>query len=310
MLRKIPFAEAVDFSPWPSRLITKSWRKDSRSVDTVHKEYDQRYDELKAAWRAHKEENSLLNPVLLAQSFLVKFDEMDWRKMRESPDIYGEVNRDQWLMSFQDELYVGDGDFAMSIFRQLVVQAVRRAGRIQRFDTVVEIGCGTGYNLINIASQLGLSGVGYDLSLPAVEFLNDVSVDTGIAIQAFQSDYLSGDFAQDLGLPAWALLSVHALEQSPNLDERWFRRILETPNPPSIGIHLEPLIGKGGEFAGLCQTYAEINDYNRSLSVALEQAQKSGLIEIFEYFPRVVGSTAFNPSSVVIWQDATRPKRN
>lgn len=302
MFRRVSFDEAARYSPWPQRIAARRRWKTDRSVEAVHEEYQARYRELLEVWRRHKDGFCGSNAAQLAHSFLAKFDELNWRQIRRHPEVYGDVDPERTLVSFQDELYVGPAAVAEAFFRQLVVQAVLRAMRREAFDSVVEIGCGTGYNLINIACQVGVACVGCDLSEHAVAFVNTVADETAIGISGRVLNYLEGGLSALAPTRRWALLSVHALEQAPDINVEWVERIVRDQQPPTLGIHLEPLHLDGGPFADLCSVYSEINSYNRNLSRSLAEAEQRGLIDVVERFPRVIGSTAFNPTSVLVWR--------
>jgi len=304
MFRRVSFDDAAAFSPWPARIRAgQPWRS-GRNAAKVEAEYDSRYQELLDAWEQHKGSTPNLPTSLRGLSFLHKFDQLNWRQIKRHPEIYGDVDPDQTLLSFEDELYIGNAMVAESMFRQLVVQAVARARQIHDFDAVVEIGCGTGYNIINVACQLGLPSYGGDISRHSADFVNKVAQDTGLPIGAEKIDYLSEDFTRLAKGKRWLLISVHALEQSPQMHLDWFRRVIGSANAPVAAVHLEPLHSGDTEFAQQCVTYARINDYNQNFTLALADAEKQGLVKVEEHFPRVIGSTAFNPTSVLRWSAA------
>jgi hypothetical protein len=101
-------------------------------------------------------------------------------------------------------------------------------------------------------------------------------------------------------------MTVHSIEQTPEIDVSWIERILNDEFPPKVGIHFEPLHVPGGQFAADCKRYAEINDYNREFMETMRKAEAKGLIEIEVVDPRIIGSQAHNPTTLLVWRPCSR----
>lgn len=304
MFRKVSFEEAAAYSPWPERIKTnKPWKND-RNPELVREEYNKRYKALLDTWKKHVEENTQLPAALLAPTFLAKFDAFNWKQILAAPQIYGEVTPEESLISFQGELYVGNALVAEGMFRQMVVEVTNQVAHKFACHSILELGCGTGYNLVKIATQLGLKCYGTDLSPHVIEFLVNMAETSGIDITANVGNYLEDELCAMVDEDQdWGVLSVHAIEQVPVLGIDWFGRLLGAANSPKFGLHFEPIhSSEPSEFSDQCLAYAKINDYNRSLSEAANKAQELGMIEIIDFKPYIIGSTAFNPTGMLLWR--------
>lgn len=307
MFRKITREEAARISPWPDRIDgLKPWQK-TRNVSSVESEYDARYIEMQRLWGRHKQSAPNLSPALLPLSFVHKLNLQNWARMQTLPGVYGPLDLDRFLLSFQDELYEGSLPVAEAFFRQLVVQTVQRVVDRGSIRVVVELGCGAGINLINIAANCAIRAVGCELSPAAVSLISQIASDTGLPIEAVRRNYMKDSISDLAKGEDWALMTVHSIEQTPEIDASWIERILDEELPPKVGIHMEPLHVPGGQFAAECKRYAEINDYNREFMETIRRAEARGLIQIDVLDPRIIGSQAHNPTTLLVWRPRSRP---
>lgn len=303
MFRRIDRAEAARISLWPDRIDgVKPWHKRSRDSAEVKKEYEERYDKMRALWKGHTQAQQGQPPALWPLSFIHRLNLQNWHQMQALPQVYGPVDLDRYLVSFQDELYEGSIVAMEAFFRQLVVQTVQRVIDHSPVRTIVELGCGAGFNLINTVIHCGVRAIGCDLSPSAVALINEIAADTGLPLSAREHNFVQDNLTGFVDKGEWAILTVHAIEQTPGIDQRWFETVLSGKNPPTAGIHIEPLHAEGGAFAADCSRYAEINHYNRDFYTLVRDVERAGLIEILNFSPRVLGSQAHNPSSVLVWQ--------
>jgi hypothetical protein len=306
MFRKISREEAARISPWPNRISGMApWQK-TRNTSSVESEYEARYVEMRKLWNQHKQSFPNLSPALLPLSFVHKLNCQNWAQMSSLPSVYGSVNLDKYLLSFQDELYEGSLPVAEAFFRQVIVQSVQRLVDRGLIRVVVELGCGAGINLINIAANCAIRAVGCELSNAAVSLIGEISSDTGLPIEAARRNYMTDSISDLARGEDWGLMTVHSIEQTPEIDVSWIERILNDEFPPKVGIHFEPLHVPGGQFAADCKRYAEINDYNREFMETMRKAEAKGLIEIEVVDPRIIGSQAHNPTTLLVWRPCSR----
>lgn len=307
-LRPLDFNEASAYSPWPDRIIGKvQWIKKSRTKFDIETEYNRVYQTLEEDWT--KFVAGLSAGEQHPAAFLRFYDGVRRKhnqRMTEMPEIYGNVDPKNYLVSADDRLYLADLELFDTMARQLVIETVQEMRAIEPFTGVLEIGSGTGVNMLNLHLYLGLRIAGCDLSTRAVTFLQRMAVDAGVDAECTILDFLGGDISRAAPTPKWALISVHALEQAPSIEIDWFARVAGSRTPPVFGIHLEPLqINDGSQFAGHCRRYAEINLYNTDFHRKAHEAQALGLIKIVHERKRVLGCSAFNPTSVLVWKPSS-----
>jgi hypothetical protein len=308
ILRPVKPEEATDMSPWPNRLAgVVSWHKPERSLDQIHAEYEGGwYSHLQKEWNAFRAGLSAhqLHPGT-AMSFFNDVRRANNATMKNSPQVYGHVDLEASLLSLDDRLYAGDINLFEVLFRAFVVERVAQARCQKRFESVLEIGCGSGVNLFNLYNQLCLRSVGgCDLSQSAIRFLQQVSADLGVHGRFEAGDYCDVETIRLL-MPTegmWALLSVHTIEQTRSLPPSWFDSIVSFPNPPQIVMHFEPMQWTDDTtFSRSCARYAELNRYNRTFLSDLHKAEENGSIRVIWTERRVIGHSAYNPTSVAMW---------
>jgi hypothetical protein len=305
MFKRITREELAKISPWPDRIDGKTQWKKTRRTESVFEEYEGRYADLERLWKSHVENNSAASRASLPLSFIYEWNRKEIGDMNDRPDIYGPIDPDCYPVSFNDGLYTSDIMLMLTFQREFVVRTVRRALGRHKVEGVVEIGCGCGPNLLWLALNFpGLSLSGCELSRSAVALVNRITIDTDLPIRSRVADFSHDCIADLANSDQWALLSVHAIEQTPGVDLRWLESLLRN-RPPVVGIHLEPMHDGGAQpFARDCQCYAEINNYNTGFLPMMREAEKRRLIRIDECHMRVFGIQAQNPTSVLIWSPA------
>lgn len=310
ILAPVDPAAASQLSPWPQRLAGEQpWRRPAAGQDG-RAEYEQGwYAELLAKWVAF---SGRLGPQQRHPGAVLRFfDEVrraNNAAMRDNPAVYGTVDLRAYLVSVADALYAADVNLFELLYRAFIAERAAAAQAQHPFEALVEIGCGNGGHLFNAYLRLGLSSVaGCDLSPSAVVFLRRVAADVGVPGTFAAGDYRSVPLLEQLA-PAsspWALLSVHAIEQAEALPGDWFERLARLKRPPAVGMHFEPLHWPDdAPFARQCARYAELNGYNQSFADAAQAAQAAGLIRIVQAERRVLGLSAYNPTSVLVWVPA------
>ena len=219
--------------------------------------------------------------------------------------VYGEVDLANYLVSAGDRLFAADISLFEQLYRYFIVERVVEAHAQDPFEVLVEIGCGSGVNLFHLYLHLALTSIaGVDLSPNAISFLRRVAGDLGI-----DGSFQAGDFRDENTLRGiapdarpWALLSAHAVERVEMLGVAWFEKLVMLENPPRLGIHFEPAVWDDElPFARHCARYAELNRYNRDLLKAVHAAERAGLLRIVDIEKRAIGTSAFAPTTVLIW---------
>ncbi len=307
VFRPISFDEARKWSAWPDRVDGRSaWRKTSRSHSDVNEEYDiGLYARLRDIWDEIKQDYSDRPAIMLGSLFHEKVQRSLLNELTKFPEVYGNVDLKQHLMSSGHQLLLGDIHLGNQLHLSLVTQKLNSLVERTSINTLVELGCGTGVNLFNIFSVNGLSKiVGCDLSRNATRFLTDFWLDLQGPADFYQGDMTSRSLLEQAApiSGSWGLLTVHAVEQLRELSLDWILEICSLPNPPSFVMHLEPLQPvDSSDFSRYCQAYADINLYNNNLLQLLEKASERNKIRILETEFRIWGLVAFNPSSLIVW---------
>ena len=308
LLRPVSPSIAAKLSPWPERIAgTVPWRRAERTGDDLNREYDRGvYADLLESWTEFARH---LSPSQRHPGSALAF--FDARRRVENDEfaknggIYGLVEAQEYLVSFSDRLYAAELNMMDAFRRTFMVERTAWARSMKPYEGVVEIGCGSGVTLIELYVRLGLSFVaGCDASHNAVTFLRRVAEELNI-VGAFEvADYHEKVALRSLApeSKSWALLSVHSLMYSKYLTTDWFRELVEGPNPPTIGIHFEPMIWHDdAPFAKDCASYAELNRYNLDFLDTALAAERQGIIEIVRAEKRVLGHSAYSPTSVLMW---------
>lgn len=109
-------------------------------------------------------------------------------------------------------------------------------------DTVVELGCGTGANLLALVEQLPqVRAIGCDWARSSQELLRAAAEATGCDLRGVHFDMFHPERAEPLPIgPRTAVLTVHALEQLGGRWEQVFDYVLR--RAPRRCVHLEPLL--------------------------------------------------------------------
>jgi hypothetical protein len=300
ILRPIHPDEASRFSPWPERIRgTKPWTKTKRSAAEINREYDQQlYAPFLALWEdfyrrlapKHRHAGA-------AARFFIEATRQAAGTLSRNTASYGDIDPQAYLVSAADRLYVADCALFIEWATAYVFDRVAKLQHEWPFDSLVEIGCGYGRNLFPLYVRL-------DLAPSAILLQQRIAAALGVTGRFVVGDYGDIRVLESLATASgrWALMSVHAIEQAEALDPSWLERVLRLDNPPCVGIHFEPLQwGDESPFAAACAKYAEINRYDAALLAMLHRAEAAGLVEIVQQEKRVIGVSAYNPTSLVVW---------
>lgn len=311
LLRPVDEEEAARLSPWPFRLAGReAWQPSAKRSGSARAEYDSGwYADLLDAWQRFLEAAppAPRHPGM-AFRFFDALRRANNAAMQRHPEIYGDVSLDAYLVSAADQLYAADLNVFEAWWRNLLVERVAWAHEAAPFGTLAEIGCGSGVNLLTMYSRLPVNRIaGCDISPNAVDAVRRIASDLAIPAAMRVGDFLQPETLQAL-VPAsgsWALLSVHALEQVARLGMEWFERVVALQPPPAIAVHCEPIQwGDGSPFAMSCARYAALNGYNQDLAAASRAAESAGLIRTIRTERRVLGHSAYNPTSILMWVPA------
>lgn len=279
-MRQISLDELPQWTMWPERLLgLKPWEIPTRDAHKIAAEYN---GDKYARLLEYLLQRPDISPNALRRYELV------------SVVGYGEER----CISFGNELLVTGLDYAWGAMSGILVETVGRYSSDCR--TVVELGCGWGYNLWLLQQVFpNKRYIGGEFSENARQVAKAVLPTSGPRVYAYDMLTPGCSLPGDLEPPV-LVLTVQAVEQLPSC-KILIGTLLEYGSDIGAVLHLEPnYLGYNKAFLlGLMRTwYTETNDYNRDLQ---DQICRD---EIYQWpiFQDVFGYNPLNPISVLAWR--------
>jgi SAM-dependent methyltransferase len=268
-MKEISLDELPRWSPWPKRLLSlETWSVPLRDSKKIETEYN--VDKYGALLRRFGDTRSSAEVVRQAQ-----FDLGDNGQLCVSKGL---------------RLYTCRINAARKMERALVLDALRT--HAANCQSIVELGCGYGFNLSLVRSQYPEKQVcGGDFSDNAVTLGKHLGMDVRHFDFYSESSY---DFLSRLPHPI-LVFTCHAIEQIPDatLVVKNLRRFSTTV---ARVVHLEPSYElQGDSLLGMMRRrYIEVNDYNRNL-VSLVRSFSATIEQ------DILGINPLNPTSRIEW---------
>jgi SAM-dependent methyltransferase len=256
------------------------WNTTDRTIEKVDQEYDkEKYAALIAWLKQHP--NATCEDV-------------------KHQEVGNDLAKD-FCVSYGDNLYQTTLGNAIEVFDDIV--AVTLAPLMEEVDTVLELGCGYGFNLWKLHEKWpDKTYIGGEYSQVGIAIARTVfSQHDNISVEPFNFYDDQYPLFDTVTKDSTALVFTgHALEQLPSAAKPI--SVLAT-----LGdfihrcVHFEPVAELHNDsLLGLMRKrYAELNDYNRDLYSCIEN--HSG-IEIVSTDIDVYGRVPFNPTSIITWQ--------
>jgi hypothetical protein len=275
------------WSPWPARLLgLDAWVPPTRTPAKVEDEYNRdKY--------ARCLDYSLSRPGLGPEE-IKDFE-------------FGGTGADQLLASDGPVLGLLTRDEARRRYYDLLADTMAPA--LGTASTVVELGCGYGYNLWMLQKRFARPRyLGGEFSQNAVELAARLFAG-GAAIAVRPFDFYRHDYEWVMEQPGPVVLfTSHSIEQLPQAAPVLRSMAEAFQGRPITVFHFEPVCGLHDDsLLGLLRRrYALVNDYNRDLWEAL---RTDANIIVRRACPDVFGINPLNPTSVIEWaptQQATR----
>lgn len=293
--RIVDFKEAHRYSAWPARINgTAAWAKRVQSADENYREYEE--DIYGPQLRIWEEDDALPGGSPARFYFSQLVDLADKNNKRQN--IHGSTSS-EWLCSMGNQLVVMDFIEANLFYRQVVV---RRLSEYVRGRNIVEIGCGTGINLFNLASTIPCGElVGCDLSGSAVAIGNGLAAKYGVSARFFECNAFElSEFDALLQMESeYVIVTCHTVER---VGTTLVEGILGLTRKPRLVIHCEPLdLGWDDDMTAWQRRYCELNGYCIDLLAVVRAFEELGRLRVQALVPRMFGLSAFHPTSLVAW---------
>jgi SAM-dependent methyltransferase len=279
-MKKIDLNDLPKYSQWVHRLLgIDSWTIPDRTIEKVETEYDR--DKYKKCLE-----------YFLQSGQTKTIEEIKQYEFEVAPES-------EICIACQDELYLTSLSRARSRYYDLLLEVVQAHSR--NCKTIVELGCGYGYNLNAIAQKLSSVLWGGEYAENAVKLAEKLASDRFYKVVYFNFyDFQTYDFFQYLEPPI-LIFTSHAIEQIPSCTS-FLDSLQNYREKIASVIHLEPTfeLYNCKTVLGLMRhRYTELNDYNRDL---ISQLQQRSNIQVCQVQENVFGLNPLNPTSIVHWQ--------
>jgi hypothetical protein len=277
--RRITLNDLPRWSSWPGRIFgVDPWKGSARTIQKIDAEYDK--DKYSACFSYFRSRKS-------ADAAAVKAWEM-------------QASETETCISLEDELAVVSAKEAAAMHDRFLLETV--GPFVEQADTVVELGCGYGYNLWLLSRHFpGKTYRGGEYSAQAVALAGELyRNEPSVRVEPFNFYDASYPILDALPRGRTLVFTRHAIEQLPSAASvvaalgKYGDRIGQV-------LHLEPIYETGDKtlFSLLRRRYTEMNDYNRDLLSLLQGTEGVDLNGIAR---NLFGHNPLNSTSVISWR--------
>jgi len=309
LLRPVSFEEAKSYSPWPNRILgIDGWRKEQRTPSDIIKEYNDIW--YKEALDYYNKHSDLYQNKRNSGGAVVVIRDIEKYASKNLQEADNAMSGDDNLVSFGDQLYLGNPSVLRLLARNYITEIIGYYMRFYGLKSVIEMGSGIGINLFNVFLYYGAEYIrGGELCGNSKKLSNKIATDFGVNGEFIDFDYYkSGDINRlcDYGKD-YILVTSHSIEQLPSLPDHFVDEIINLKNPPKAVLHFEPIqFPEADIFDSYCKKYSEINLYNQDLFYKLNDAYNAKKIKVLHIGKHVMGFSAFNPTSVLVWEPISK----
>ncbi len=194
-------------------------------------------------------------------------------------------------------------NFENRVFRML--KAIYFEQYLAPLSHVIEFGCGTGANLLQIHKRFPeIQLTGCDWAEPSQELINEINIVSGSKIKAvnFNMFTLEGkeklDFTNSTGV-----VTFHAMEQLGKNFRPFLAMLID--KRPAVCVHLEPIVefyDKNLVFDNYAINYHNKRNYLNGFLQALNKYEKYGKIKVLQTHRCRFGSIFQEAYSLVAWK--------
>ncbi|MDO9530349.1 MAG: class I SAM-dependent methyltransferase [Syntrophales bacterium] len=171
------------------------------------------------------------------------------------------------------------------------------------FDTIYEFGCGTGMNLVLLASLFPEKEFhGLDFVQSSVELINKIGESNAGTIRGRLFDMIEPDESLQLSQNS-AVFTFGAIEQLADKFEKFIQFLLH--NKPRLCIHIEPTIELYDEddlFDYLAIKFHRKRGYTENLLPYLQELERRGAIRLIKVKRLYLGSLFMEGYTYYIWE--------
>lgn len=274
-MRRVRMNDLPRYSVWPKRLLgLEPWAQQRRDADKIQQEYNAE----KYARLLEIAEERNLGPSTLRAAELV--------------EVIG--RSEECCVSFGNKLYMEN----ILVAQWAVDELLRRkmAPYIEHCNTIVELGCGWGYNLWQVGAHWpGKRYIGGDVCHNALQIAGKV-YPGHVYHHDMQNMALPGD-----PIPPVLVFTCQSIEQLPSAG-RFIDNLLKQRHLDLTVCHFEPDVASYDEnsLLGLLRMrYNAVNDYNHDLRAQLDANPDIVLLELT---PNAIGVNPLNPVSFLAWR--------
>jgi len=278
--REIPLAELPKWSPWPSRLLgLTEWKNQKRDVAKVDSEYDK--DEYLRCLKFAQEKKSVTPEDVRSYEF----------RLPRPPLCVSQKNKLYELPS--GKILAADNAMLLDVLSPLMKDV----------DTVVELGCGYGFNLWELRKHFpDKKFLGGDYSANAAKLAGMLYKDCpNMTVETFNFYNDSFPMLERCAPESKVLIFTrHATEQLPSV-KKIFETLTQYFDRIAIAAHMEVGFENYGDglLDLLRKRYVAVNDYNQDIVGVIRQRSD---IELIRNDPDEYGINPLNPSSVIVWK--------
>ncbi|MBI4615056.1 MAG: class I SAM-dependent methyltransferase [Planctomycetes bacterium] len=280
-MRRIDLDELPRWSAWPGRIIgTTPWTCPRRTIEKIDEEYDKDKYAKALEWydRAGGDPEAIMT--------------FEW-------SVVG-GGEHPICVSRGDHLYATTIGAARAAYQDLLHDVLRPA--IDEGTTVVELGCGYGYNLWRLSGRMKARRfIGGDYSANAIKLAARLyERNSLVSVRPFNFYDALYQLLEQLEGPC-VVFTSHALEQLPTA-AHVIEVLASHIDKRSNVFHFEPVIELQGQdlLSLMRRRYIQINDYNVDLMSVLQRHRE--LIEIVDTRPNLLGLNPLCATSVVHWK--------
>jgi len=211
------------------------------------------------------------------------------------------INANPIVRLHQAYVRADDPQFELNFFRALRLYLFQTY--LADVDNIYEFGCGSGYNLIDLANLYPEKNIyGLDWSKSAVEIATLLGKNKKLPVQGYHFDFFEPDYSLEIPSNS-AVLTMCALEQIGTRHEEVIQFILE--KSPQICLNMEPifeLYDQDNLVDYMAAKYHSLRGYLSGYLPRLQELEQQGKLEILHTQRIYFGSLYHEGYSFVVWR--------